>query len=90
MELLRKTSKYKEEKVKLKKGDYFIIYSDGVSEASNDDGEFYGNGRFKDAILKYNTLSPQEMGNNLISSVNHFVGNNKFYDDLSIVILRKE
>jgi len=87
---IKNTSRYKEEKVKLKKGDYLIIYSDGVSEATNNDGEFYGTGRFKDAILKYNNLSPQEMGTNLISAVNHFVGNNKFYDDLSIVILRKE
>ena len=87
---IKNTSRYKEEKVKLKKGDYFIIYSDGVSEASNDDGEFYGTGRFKDAILKNNNLSPQEMGRTLISGVNHFVGNNKFYDDLSIIILRKE
>ncbi len=87
---IKNTSKYKEEKIELKKGDYFIIYSDGVSEATNHEGEFYGTGRFKDAILKNNNLSPREMGNNLISEVNRFVGNNKFYDDLSVIILRKE
>ncbi|MEN8222062.1 MAG: PP2C family protein-serine/threonine phosphatase [Acidobacteriota bacterium] len=87
---IKSTSKYSQENLTLKKDDYLIIYSDGVSEAINPEGEFYGNGRFKDSILKNNNLSPQEMGTNLISAVNNFVGNNKFYDDLSIVILKKE
>ena len=87
---IKSNSKYKQDNLELKKGDYLIIYSDGVSEATNQEGEFYGSGRFKDTILKNNNLSPQKMGNNLISAVNDFVGNNKFYDDLSVVILRKE
>jgi len=87
---IKGSSKYKQESLRLKKGDYLIIYSDGVSEAVNSEGEFYGSGRFKDALLRNRELPPERMGNQLIEGVNRFVGNNKFYDDLSIVILKKE
>jgi len=86
---IKRTSKYREDSLKLKKGDYLIVYSDGVSEAINSENEFYGAGRFKDTLLANRDLSPREMGKNIIDAVNNFVGNNKFYDDLSIVILKK-
>ena len=87
---IKSTSKYREDSLKLKKGDYLIVYSDGVSEAINSEGEFYGTGRFKDTLIAGKDLSPREMGKNIIAAVNNFVGNNKFYDDLSIVILRRD
>jgi len=87
---IKSTSKYREDNLILKKGDYLIVYSDGVSEAINSEGEFYGTGRFKDTLIAGKDLSPREMGKNIIATVNNFVGNNKFYDDLSIVILRRD
>ena len=87
---IKNTSRYREESIKLKKGDYLIVYSDGVSEAINTEGEFYGTGRFKDVLITNKDLPPKEMGKNIIAAVNKFVGNNKFYDDLSLVILKKE
>lgn len=87
---IKNTSRYREESLKLKKGDYLIIYSDGVPEAINSEDEFYGTGRFKDILMANKDLPPKEMGKNIIAAVNNFVGNNKFYDDLSLVILKKE
>ena len=87
---IKNTSRYREEALKLKKGDYLIVYSDGVSESINSEGEFYGAGRFKDVLIANKDLPPKEMGKNIIAAVNKFVGNNKFYDDLSLVILKKE
>ncbi|MCK5004058.1 MAG: serine/threonine-protein phosphatase [Candidatus Aminicenantes bacterium] len=87
---IKSTSSYREDSLKLKKGDYLIVYSDGVSEAINSEGEFYGAGRFKDTLIAGKDLPPREMGKNIIAAVNNFVGNNKFYDDLSIVILKRD
>ncbi len=87
---IKSNSEYREESLELKKGDYLIIYSDGVSESINSEGEFYGTDRLKYILKKNENESPKEMGENIITSINKFVGNNKFYDDLSIVILKKE
>ncbi len=86
---IKSTSRYREDSLNLEKGDYLIIYSDGVSEAINTEGEFYGTDRFKDNLMANKDLPPKEMGDNIITAVNNFVGTNKFYDDLSIVILKR-
>ncbi len=87
---IKSDSVYREDDLKLEKGEYLIVYSDGVSEATNPEGDFFGTDKFKKALKENDHLPPGKMGKNLISTVNSFVGNNKFYDDLSIVILRKE
>ena len=82
-------SKYHEQVVKLKSGEALLIYSDGLTEARNDNGEFFGEERLKNILLKNSKLSSQYLGERIVSFVNQFKDNAKIHDDMTIAIVRK-
>lgn len=83
-------SNFKSEKISLNNGDYFIAFSDGVTEARNVFGEFFGLEKLSKFINIAIYNSPEELGQKLLSHVKFFIGDAKTYDDLSIVILKRE
>jgi sigma-B regulation protein RsbU (phosphoserine phosphatase) len=81
---------YKVQKIKLKKGDSLILYTDGLSEAIGTEDEEYGENRITQfAKNNINTL-PQEFISLLINDVNEFSGNSKMRDDLTIMVIKKK
>jgi len=82
-------SDFIEENYKLKSGDLFIIYSDGVTEARNEAGEFFSDDRLKDLLPKVDGLSTTQAGTIILQNVNNFVGDARATDDLSLIILRR-
>lgn len=83
------TSAYSEQTVELHSGDIFFAYSDGVTEARNDKGEFFGSERLLRLLPTWKQLSAEKIGNAVTSEVDWFVGEARANDDLSLVILKK-
>ncbi len=83
-------SKYSTEKLSLKAGDYLVVYSDGVTEARNSNGNFFGEKRLSDLLTKIQYNSPEQLGQKILQHVEFFIGDAKKHDDLSIVVLKKE
>lgn len=81
---------FKSEKITLNSGDYFIVFSDGVTEARNIVGEFFGLEKLSEFVEKTSYHSPEQLGQKLLSQVKYFIGEAKAHDDLSIVILKRE
>jgi len=75
--------------VTLKSGEALLIYSDGLTEARNDNGEFFGEERLKNILLKNFKLSSQYLGERIVSFVNQFKDNAKIHDDMTVAIVRK-
>jgi serine phosphatase RsbU (regulator of sigma subunit) len=86
---LHKKSKYSEQRITLKPNEMMIIYSDGITEAQNEQGQFFGEQRFLNLLLKLNGLTVDEFGKRIIREVERFVGEAHRHDDVSLVILRK-
>jgi sigma-B regulation protein RsbU (phosphoserine phosphatase) len=82
-------SKYQVKDLTIKKGDFFIIYSDGVTEAQNDEGEFYGKTKLTNLLKTLVNLSAYDAGIKILESVQRFVDEVPFYDDLSLLILKR-
>ncbi len=70
----------------LKPGEQLILFTDGVTEAMNEQRELFGIDRLKAAIKKSNTGS-SELGMRILQEVKSFVGKNEQYDDLTLVII---
>lgn len=70
-------------------GESFIVYSDGLTEAQNERGEFYGVDRLKALCAKNRLLSAQAFGETILASVAAFEGNARKNDDLSLIILQR-
>ena len=70
-------------------GNIVVIYSDGITDAKNSAGEFYGNEKMKSVILQNKELSAKLLGERILENINQFTGNTRQNDDISIIIMKK-
>jgi len=78
------------DKVKLKKDDMLIVYTDGITEAMNSVGEQYGNDRLIDFIRKNADLLPQEFSQRLDNDLNRFTAGAPQNDDITLVVIKEK
>jgi serine phosphatase RsbU (regulator of sigma subunit)/ligand-binding sensor domain-containing protein len=70
-------------------GDYFIFYTDGLTDALNESDEVYGFDRLASAISNASaSLNAEEMIQHILQDVNAFVGETKQFDDMTFIVLR--
>jgi phosphoserine phosphatase RsbU/P len=80
---------YSVQDVDLQPGDMLVVYSDGLTEALNERGEFYGDDRLRAVFPRLSPCSAREAGERLLASVDAFIGESRPYDDLSLVVLKR-
>jgi serine phosphatase RsbU (regulator of sigma subunit) len=80
---------YTEHDLSLERGDFCIAYSDGLTEAVNQEGEFFGTKRLFSTAQACRTMEAPEMGQALLTEIDRFIGKAKPFDDLSIIILKR-
>ena len=80
---------YTEQELNLTQGQCLVLYSDGIVEAQNNAGEFFGLERFKSLCATMGTLSAQGLGERAVATVEDFIGNARGTDDLSLVIIQR-
>ena len=86
---LIRTSTFAEHTIEVESGDVFFAYSDGLTEARNEKGEFFGSERLLRLLPTWRNLSAEKIGSAIVSEVDWFVGEARANDDLSLVILKK-
>ena len=72
----------------LELGDRIFLWSDGIHEARNAEGDMFGEDRLKD-VFAQNT-NPDYLFTNILESVQHFVGSGEKDDDLSLLEIRMD
>lgn len=87
---LSNTTTYSEHSINLKTPATLVAYSDGVTEARNATGEFYGEPRLRSLLRELGTLPAQEIGARIVSSVDNFVSDAATTDDLSLIVLKRK
>ena len=78
-----------ERQVDLARGDILLVYSDGLTEAQNEAGVFFGDQGLLDLVPGFEGLGAEQTGNRIVAEVDRFVGDGKMHDDLSIVVLKR-
>jgi len=69
-------------------GDYFILYSDGLTEAMNANRELFGEDRVREIISSNNYSSATELQDILLTQVEKFRNGAEQNDDITIVTVR--
>jgi sigma-B regulation protein RsbU (phosphoserine phosphatase) len=69
--------------------DILVLYTDGVTEAMNQQEELFGEERLKSAIAANRDASAQEMLEAIVTAVNDFTGDMPQADDLTIFIVKR-
>ncbi len=81
---------FSEQSVQVEPGDTLVVYSDGVSEAMNEAGDFFDDERLHALVLKTHGMSAPVAGAHILSALAQFVGDAEQSDDVSLMILRRE
>ena len=79
---------YEERPVPLATGDVLVLYTDGVTEASNDVEEQYGTERLEALVRRHAGGSSADMVEAIRSEVDAFTGDRHLNDDLTVVVAR--
>ena len=72
----------------LQRGDWLVIFTDGVTEAVNSRGDEYDEWRIMSLLNANLTATPQMLLNTILNDINHFVGNTPQHDDITLMLLR--
>lgn len=83
-----KTVNFEEKVIPMMEGDILLLYTDGITEAQNADGEFFGIGRLCEIIEKNHTEQPQWIIDSILESVTSFCLSQPIQDDMSLVVLK--
>ena len=75
------------QEVRMLPGDIFALYTDGVTEACNEQGEEFGEERLAEALLRGRDLSASELLSVLVDEVQRFSPKEQF-DDITLIIAR--
>lgn len=78
---------YEQAEFDMEEGDIIISFTDGVTEAFNDEEEEYGEERLMRLIQKYCKLSAKELTDHIVEDVMTFA-NGIQYDDITILIIK--
>lgn len=73
----------------IKSGDIYLFYTDGLTEAENGQGEFYGEGRLQNTFSKLAKYEPEQIVEGLYNDVYQFIGNESLMDDITVLVIKK-
>jgi serine phosphatase RsbU (regulator of sigma subunit) len=69
-------------------GDVLVLYTDGITEASNFKGEEFGYDRLAEIINKHAALTAEELQKKIIENLYEFCGQTDLDDDYTTVIVK--
>ena len=81
--------KYREDNVTLAPGDTLILYTDGVSEAMNAEGEEFGVERLTELFSGRPPSTAKEANEAVLKAVAEFAGDTPQSDDVTCLVLRR-
>ncbi len=80
---------YEEQSVALGAGETLVVYSDGVTEALDEEDVFFGDERLLGSLRETAGRPAAEMAGHLLGSVEAFVGEARWHDDVSLLVVRR-
>lgn len=81
---------YASGQVTLGNNDVLLLYTDGVSEARNKSKDEYSEQRIKDVTINCRMNSANDIQNCLLNNIREFTKGENQYDDITMIVLKKE
>ena len=80
-------SRYRDYVIQMQPGDAIFVYTDGVPEANDAEGAFYGMERMVSALNSHSRQTPRHILEEVKADVDSFTGEAKQFDDLTMLCL---
>jgi sigma-B regulation protein RsbU (phosphoserine phosphatase) len=78
------------ESVQFDPGDVLVLYTDGVTEAQNAKGDFFGRERLVKVVKKKSGVSAQVVRESILGKISKFVGDAPQMDDIALVVVSRK
>lgn len=75
--------------MRLEEGDTFLLYTDGVTEATNLENELYGNDRLLRAVTQEHDRPVREIVSGVKADVDAFAAGAPQFDDITLLVIRR-
>jgi sigma-B regulation protein RsbU (phosphoserine phosphatase) len=79
---------FEERSIELSVGDKLLLYTDGITEAENQQREFFGIDRLCALFTAHRGLTPEALVKQLLADVRTFCGAEPLRDDIALVIMQ--
>ncbi len=76
--------------IKLQSGDGVVLYTDGITEAENEQGHYYGLERLCNVVSQNWDKSSELIKDIVVDNVLQYIGNQKVYDDLTLLVIKQK
>ncbi len=86
---VRKNVVFEEKTLTLCKGDLLLLYTDGLTEAENPAGDFFGIERVSELFIRYAHYSPEKIIEALLTHLKQFCQSETFNDDITLMIFKR-
>ncbi|MBT5016990.1 PP2C family protein-serine/threonine phosphatase [Candidatus Peregrinibacteria bacterium] len=80
----------KEQSIHFHEGDFIVLYTDGITESRNSEGEMFGEKKLVKIIEKNAEKSPsaEALFQRISTEVTHFIGDTIQQDDMTLLVIR--
>jgi sigma-B regulation protein RsbU (phosphoserine phosphatase) len=75
--------------VQLALGDTVLLYTDGVTDSLNQDGDFFGDTEWLERVRAGVGRSAKEIQESLIADIHEFVGDESQVDDITLMVVAR-
>jgi phosphoserine phosphatase RsbU/P len=80
---------YGQESRTLAPGDLLFLYTDGITEANDPEGNEYGLDRLTEVVKRLRTSDPRDLEHGLDEDLHQYAAGTPFHDDRTLIILRR-
>ena len=87
---LMKDQKFAVENVSMKRGDILMLYTDGITEARDKDGNFFGEEPIYSIIKENQAETAEVIALKIVEAVQIFTAGSDFADDQTLVLIKRE
>jgi len=87
---VEKDVKWEQASAQLAPGDVLVLYTDGITDAEDERGEFFGQDRLLEAVQASQGSSAQDIQDSLLTAVHNFVGNTVQFDDIALMVVMRD
>ncbi len=82
--------KFKVENIRMHKGDILVLFTDGITEAMDENHNLYTEQRLGNLIRENKNLSAKELAFAIIEDVNKFSAKSDINDDKTIIVVKRQ
>jgi phosphoserine phosphatase RsbU/P len=88
-DILELMQPYEEQSFELHPGDMISLFSDGVTEAQNEDENEFGEARLADLLRPIASQPSEAIVNRVYEEIDRFAGSAPQYDDITLFVIRR-